>query len=117
MIFALFGLVAFLASVVAALGIGAFIAAGKGSQRDERWKREMFRVLTARLVTDELGPGAELRALRMLGRDAVRADTVASNGDEPSVDEMVEQRRRSHARAVADGEVDDRGTPILPSGF
>lgn len=89
--------------------------------RSEREKAAMFRVLTARLVTDELGPGAELRALRLLSRDArAAAPPVArTNGHAPDdLDEEIDEgRRRRQLRDLEEGIRDDSGRIITPTGF
>lgn len=120
MIYAAFGLIAFLASALVAVSAGGFIAQGKHLDRSEREKAAMFRVLTARLVTDELGPGAELRALRLLDRDArAAAPPVArTNGHAPDdLDEEIDTRRRRQLRDLEEGIRDDSGRIITPTGF
>lgn len=107
-------LAGWLASCVVALAVGAFIAFGKEGDRRERRERAMFQVVTARLVTDELGPGMELRALLKL-RETDAADPLI--GRETADDEMIERRSRRQSRDVNDGLIDPgTGQPIQPTG-
>lgn len=119
MIWLIGALAVFFASALVATCTGTIIAAGKHLDRSDREKREMFRVLTARLVTDELGPGAEYRALRGL-QDAARiSDTAALAADvDPleALDRQIEGRRRTRAHDVAEGLTDENGRPVIPTG-
>lgn len=112
-------LVAFMALSLVAVCACALVAAGKDRDRLAEREARSFRLVTARLVTDELGPGAELRALRAMARDdAVNSQLAA----EPLVgrlaedDEMVERRSRRVARDTNEGLIDDRGDAIQPTG-
>lgn len=113
------GLVAFLVVTVVAICALALVAAGKDRDRLYERDRAQFRVLTARLVTDELGPGAELRALLKLQRDDAAALPVAADPfvDRETVDdEMIERRSRRTNRDISDGLIDQTGNPIQPTG-
>lgn len=94
----------------------ALVAAGKDRDRLYDRDRAQMRLITARLVTDELGPGAELRALVKLQRED--ADAVSPLiGRETADDEMIERRSRRQSRDVNDGLIDPgTGQPIQPTG-
>lgn len=112
-------LVGFMALALVACCALALVAAGKDRDRLYDRDRAQMRLITARLVTDELGPGAELRALIKLQREDVDAATLAADpliGRHAETDEMVERRSRRQNRDINDGLIDDRGEPIHPTG-
>lgn len=112
-------LIGFLVVSIVAICALALVAGGKERDRLYDRDRAQMRLITARLVTDELGPGAELRALIKLQREDVDAATMVAEplvGRHAESDEMVERRSRRESRDFNDGLVDERGEPIHPTG-
>lgn len=109
----------FLAVALVAVVAIVLAAANRDSARRVEQQATMLRAIIARSSTDELGPGAELRAYRALERDAQRharmGPLVGSEVD--SMDEMEKARDLRTSRAVADGLIDERGAHITPTGF
>lgn len=113
----LFVLVAFLAVALVAVITGEHLAMRHDLARRDKRETNLIRLITARLTTEDLAPGSELRAIRALTRDAVAAEAIARNGTDPDdLDELVEARRRATRRAVNEGYETPEGQPIVPSG-
>lgn len=107
----------FAVSALVAVAVGTVIHAGHEAARRDRHEAMLLRLVTARVATEGLSPGSELKAARLLERDA-RASATHTDFD-PDAELAVELDRDRHraARLVAQSTDPGTGEPMTPTGM